>query len=356
MKYIFDTNAFYYYLMAQHNFQLPNITINKHIDKTKFLQFVNSTQGNFLLSAVSIWELTTRFRNEPQVIIEAMHICEIDKIKICTDGFFNISPEVLGGFANLKANKVLVEKFIKENYVPQRAKVESWFLTNIIIYCAVLFLQLQIHNPEFLKKIIVKKSIDLIDMNFLNFLVQIIATMYPKLIQLTKTTDAHLFELLKQSTNLEKIIKKEFEVALYNGLCFVNSELKNMKIQMTDNLTIDCSEALDDAILQKLNSYYSNGKPLMPQLSKLAETADILSAHHLLTTMMQKRGFTSLQMKYFQVFIDDWFVKGRKMHKNDINDFLFIKFVDKNKLGITFDKKVANFLHLNNLDGCSKFV
>ena len=92
MKYVFDTNAFYYYLMARHNLQLPHLSINKQIDKEKFLQFINSNNGNFLLPAVSIWELTTRFRYDPQVVIESMHICETDKIQICTNNFFSISP------------------------------------------------------------------------------------------------------------------------------------------------------------------------------------------------------------------------------------------------------------------------
>lgn len=353
MKYVFDTNAFYYYLMARHNLQLPHLSINKQIDKEKFLQFINSNHGNFLLPAVSIWELTTRFRYDPQVVIESMHICETDKIQICTNNFFSISPAVLGGFANKKANKSLVEKYIKENYVPQRAKTESWFLANIIIYNAVLFIQLQIHNPEFLKNIIDKNSLDSFD---ITYLAQIITAMYPTLVALTKMTDAHLFRLLQKSNNLDKIIKKEFEVALYNGLYFVYTELKKMQLQTTDNSIIDCSQAFDDKIMQKIKTCYLSGKPIMPQLNKIVETSDINADHVLLTDIMQKRGFTELQMKYFQVFIKDWFINGRKMHKNDFNDFLFVGFINNNELAITFDNKVKDFLNLHNLECGSKFI
>lgn len=346
MKYVFDTNAFYYYLMARHNLQLPHLSINEQIDKEKFLQFINSNHGNLLLPAVSVWELTTRFRADPQVVIESMHICETDKIQICTNNFFSISPAVLGGFANKKANKSLVEKYIKENYVPQRAKSESWFLANIIIYNAVLFIQLQIHNPEFLKNILDKNSLDSFD---ITYLAQIITAMYPTLFALTKMTDAHLFGLLKKSNNLDKIIKKEFEVALYNGLCFVFTELKKMQLQTTDNSIIDCSQAFDDKIMQKIKSCYLSDKPIMPQLNKIAEASDINADHVLLTDILQKRGFTDLQMEYFKVFIKDWFINGRKMHKNDFNDFLYVGFINSNELGITFDKKVLEFLKKNNV-------
>ena len=346
MKYIFDTNAFYYYLMARHNLQLPSLFINEQIDKNKFLQFVDSNQGNFLLSAVSILELTTRFRNNPSVIVNAMHFCETDKIQICSNALFNLSPKILGGLANLKANTALAERYITENFVPQRAKIESWFLSNIIIYCAVLFLQLQIHNPKFLKKISNKISINSLE---ITYLAQIVSIIFPQLIDLARSTDEYLFATLQQSSNLEKIIKKQFEVTLYNSLCFINSELKKIKLHTTDNLEIDCSQIFDETIIHKIESCHLKGETIMPKLNKLAVKLNITPDHSLLTKLMQTRGFTELQLKYFQLLINDWFKNGRKMHKNDINDFLFVGFINQHELGITFDKKVCNFLSQNHL-------
>ncbi len=37
------------------------------------------------------------------------------------------------------------------------------------------------------------------------------------------------------------------------------------------------------------------------------------------------------------------------MHKNDFNDFLYVGFINSNELGITFDKKVLEFLKKNNV-------
>ncbi len=61
-------------------------------------------------------------------------------------------------------------------------------------------------------------------------------------------------------------------------------------------------------------------------------------------------------MKYFQIFIKDWFINGRKMHKNDFNDFLFVGFINNKELAITFDNKVKDFLNLHNLECGSKFI
>lgn len=122
-----------------------------------------------------------------------------------------------------------------------------------------------------------------------------------------------------------------------------------MQLQTTDNSTIDCSKVFDDNIMQKIDFSYLNGKPIMPILNKLANESHINPNHDLLTAIMQKRGFTEFQMGYFQVFINDWFVNGRKMRKNDFGDFLYIGFVNKNELGITFDKKVARFLQQNDV-------
>lgn len=348
MRYIFDTNAFYYYLTAQHNLELPNITINKKIDKTEFLKFIESNKNNLCLSAVSVWELTTRFRNHPSTIIDSIHICEIDKIKICTNACFDISSTIMGGLANPKANRVLVETFIKNNYVPQRAKFESWFLTNVIVYNLILFIQLHTQTDTFLKNFFTHYSLESYDFTVQ---AQVILLLLPQIMGLAKTIDDKLFKSLQLEGNLEKIIKKEFEDNLFNCLVAIYNELPNLKLKAANSTEIDFSKLLDDSIISLIKStYIKKENSLMLVLHKLAQTKNCDPDHTLLAQIMQKRGFTKLQMDYFQVLITDWYTNGKKMRKNDIDDFLFIGFIGNKDLGITFDKKVANFLSLHHAE------